>query len=248
MGAQRFYKGRGIVLHTIKYGESSMIAHVLTDTAGRQSYIVRGVRSQRGRGSKAALFQPLFTVEFEAEEPKRGKSDLHYFKEVKSAHVLSRTPFDIKRSTISLFIAEMLYRLVQESEVNLDLFDFAWQAVEELDRIDDGIAVANFHLWFMANLSRELGYTPTGEYSAGKWLNIGDGIYTDIKPVIGQYLTPKVSEIFAKLIGLDVDRLAEIELGRESRVEVLEGLVSYYGYHLGAVHNIQSIKILQELF
>ena len=61
------YKGRGIVLHTLKYGDSSLVAYLLTDVGGRRSYMVQGVRS-RGRGSKLALFQPMFPVEFEGLE------------------------------------------------------------------------------------------------------------------------------------------------------------------------------------
>ena len=59
------YKGRGIVLHTLKYGDTSMVAYLLTDVGGRRSYMVQGVRSRSGRGSKLALFQPMFPVEFE---------------------------------------------------------------------------------------------------------------------------------------------------------------------------------------
>ena len=62
------YKGRGVVLHTLKYGDSSMVVYLLTDAGGRRSYMVQGVRSRNGRGSKLALFQPMFPVEFEGLE------------------------------------------------------------------------------------------------------------------------------------------------------------------------------------
>ena len=65
------YKGRGVVLHTLKYGDSSMVVYLLTDTGGRRSYMVQGVRSRNGRGSKLALFQPMFPVEFEGLESSR---------------------------------------------------------------------------------------------------------------------------------------------------------------------------------
>ena len=65
------YKGRGIVLHTLKYGDTSMVAYLLTDVGGRRSYMVQGVRSRSGRGSKLALFQPMFPVEFEGLESPR---------------------------------------------------------------------------------------------------------------------------------------------------------------------------------
>lgn len=64
-GTLKTYKARGIVLNSLKYGDSAMVVHLLTDALGRQSYMVQGVRSNRGRGSKLALFQPMFALEFE---------------------------------------------------------------------------------------------------------------------------------------------------------------------------------------
>ena len=63
--AMKGYKARGVVLSTVKYGDSGMVVQMLTDKYGRQSYMVQGVRSSRGRGSKMALFQPLFALSFE---------------------------------------------------------------------------------------------------------------------------------------------------------------------------------------
>ncbi|MDE5638030.1 MAG: DNA repair protein RecO, partial [Alistipes sp.] len=146
------YKSRGIVLHTLKYGESGMVVYMLTDTGGRRTYMVQGVRSSHGRGSKMALFQPMFALEYEGLESP--KMEMHRFREVHSAMVLRSLPFDVRKSTIALFMAEVLYRLVRESEPNGALFDFVWGSVEALDRMTEG--VANFHLWFLANLSRLL--------------------------------------------------------------------------------------------
>ena len=47
------YKARGVVLGTLKYGEKGVIVHMLTDVAGRQSYMVQGLRST-AKGSKMA--------------------------------------------------------------------------------------------------------------------------------------------------------------------------------------------------
>ena len=140
--AMKSYKARGIVLGTLKYGEKGVIVHMLTDLYGRQSYMVQGVGS-RGRGSKLALFQPMFALEFEGLESP--KMQMHRFGEVHSGVVLESTPFDVKKSTIALFMAEVLHRLVKESEANEMLFDFVWGSIEALDAATEG--VANFHLW-----------------------------------------------------------------------------------------------------
>ena len=103
------YKGRGIVLHTLKYGDTSMVAYLLTDVGGRRSYMVQGVRSRNGRGSKLALFQPMFPVEFEGLESPRQQMDR--FKEVRAGFVLQSLPFDVRKSTMALFMAYVLCRL-----------------------------------------------------------------------------------------------------------------------------------------
>ena len=43
--AMKGYKARGVVLSTVKYGDSGMVVQMLTDRYGRQSYMVQGVRS-----------------------------------------------------------------------------------------------------------------------------------------------------------------------------------------------------------
>ncbi len=221
-----------------------MVVHLLTDVGGRQSFIVQGVKSRSGRGSKSALFQPLFTVVFEALTPTRG--ELHRFREVQSGIRLQRTPFDIRRSTISLFIAEVLYRLVKESAPNSDLFERVWHAIAALDTIDDGLA--NFHLWFLANLSRDLGFVPSGSYREGMWFDIKEGLYTMFKPSHRLIMEQAQTQLFSRLLESDVAELGAIELNRNQRVEMLESLLNYYGFHLDAINEVRSISILKELF
>ena len=97
----------------------------------------------------------MFPVEFEGLESSR--QQMHRFKEVQGGFVLQSLPFDVRKSTMALFMAEVLYRLVREyDEPNQALFDFVWNCVGALDSMDEG--VANFHLWFLANLSRFLGF------------------------------------------------------------------------------------------
>ncbi|MBE6211085.1 MAG: DNA repair protein RecO [Rikenellaceae bacterium] len=238
------YKARGIVLNTVKYGDSSMVAQLLTDVGGRCSYMVQGVRSSRGRGSKAALLQPMFAVEFEGLES--SKMDMHRFRELRSGLVLQSTPFDVRKSTIALFMAEVLYRLVRESEPNEALFDFVWGSVEALDAMDEG--VANFHLWFLANLSRFLGFSPAGEYSSGAMFDMKEGRFTTMPSGHSAVMDAPNAEILRDLLECDVRYLAEIGLNRRQRVEFLDEMMRYYGYHLEAVNTVRSIRILQEVF
>lgn len=232
------------MLHTLKYGDSSMVVHLLTDVGGRRSYMVQGVRSTRGHGSKMALFQPMFPVEFEGLESARMQMDR--FREVRAGMVFQSLPFDVRKSTIALFMAEVLYRLVKESEPNQALFDFVWGSVAALDALTEGIA--NFHLWFLAHLSRLLGFSPGNVYTGGDWFDIREGLYTPVRPAHTSFLTQENARTLNDFLECDVQYVAEIGLNRRQRVDFLNAMLVYYGYHLDAVQAVQSVRILQEVF
>ena len=180
------YKARGIVLNTVKYGDTSMIVQMLTDHFGRQSYIVQGVRSQRGHGSKLAHFQPMFALEFEGLVSP--KSELHRMRDTRNGILLRSIPYDVRKSTIALFMAEVLYRLIGESEANPHLFNFVWGSVEALDALEEG--VSNFHLWFLANISRFLGFSPGNEYTPNAWFDMREGLFTEVMPLHDAVIAP----------------------------------------------------------
>lgn len=240
----RSYKARGIVLHTVKYGESSVICYLFTDVGGRETYMVQGVRSARSKNNKAALFQPMFVVEFEGLASP--KSKMHRMRECHSHFPLKNTPFDPRKSTISLFMAEVLYKLVRESEENLPLFDFICESVRFLDGMEDG--VANFHLWFLVRLSGFLGFYPGNEYTEGSLFNLRRGVFgTDA--VMGEVtMSQRSSLLLAQLMDVEVSELKNIKLARAERNEFMEAILSYFEYHLDSLNGTKSLSILRDVF
>ena len=238
------YKARGILLHTVKYGDSSMVVQMLTDVCGRQSYMVQGVRSSRGHGSKMALLQPMFALEFEGLESPR--MELHRLRDLHSGILLRTLPYDVRKSTIALFMAEVIYRLVEEREANEPLFEFIWGSVEALDALQDG--VSNFHLWFLSNLSRFLGFHPGNDYTPGDYFDMREGLFTSVMPLHNHQLSPSTASLFSTLLEVDVTHLSTILLNRHQRIELLNSLVEYYSLHLDNISRVRSIAILQEVF
>lgn len=241
--ALKSYKARGIVLGTLKYGEKGVIVHLLTDVCGRQSYMIQGVRPT-AKGSKMALLQPMFTLEFEGLTS--SKMSMHRMKDMVPGMVLHSTPFDVRKSTMALFMAEVLYRLVKESEESSSLFEFVWASIAALDALEEGIA--NFHLWFLANLSRPLGFSPDNEYSDGAWLDIRDGHFTPNALIPSFALSPENARILHDMLECDVRYLGEIGLNRTERVDFLEAMLKYYSYHLESIRQVESIRVLREVF
>lgn len=238
------YKGKGIVLHTVKYGDNSIVAYLLTDVGGRVTYIIQGVHSSRGRGNKSALFQPMFILEFEGVESTR--STMHRMKEVSNFMPMSTVPFDVKKSTISLFMAEVLYRLIREVEANAPLFDFVCESVAKLDRMESG--TANFHLWFLVHLSAYMGFYPGNEYIQRGYFDIKNGLFCSIIPPHRMFMDTESAYLLSLLMETEPDSLAEIQLSRTQRVDFMESMLSFFGYHFDAIHSVESINILREVF
>lgn len=239
------YKARAIVLNTLKYGESSMVAHLLTDVGGRKGFMVQGIG--KGRGAKAgrgALFQPMFLLDLIGID--NPKTELDRIKEVSLATPLQSIPFDVRKSTIALFMSELLYRLVREVESNSSLFDFVYNSVVALDRMEEG--VYNFHLWFMVGLSRHLGFYPAGSWEEGCVLDIESGCFATTCPRSGLYMDSHNTHLLHRLMEVEVGELRSIELSRLQRKEFIAQLLAYYGYHLDSMQSISSLRILAEVF
>lgn len=241
------YKAEGIVLHTIKHGERALVAYVLTDIAGRETYLIRGigsVRSKEGRWGRASFFQPMFPIEFNGFVPP--KSNMHSMREVRLSSPLRCIPFDVRKSTIALFMAEIIYKLVKEEEQNLPLFEFVKKSVFALDQMEDG--VANFHLWFLVGLSRYLGFYPSNEYVEGDYFDIVNGCFKRGVPLHRFVINEENSRLLYELMDCEVSDLGNIKLSRRQRNDFIESLLSYFGYYLDTMNSIQSIKILTEVF
>ncbi len=222
-----------------------MVAHILTNVAGRRGYMVQGLgKGKAGSRGKGALFQPMFLVEFVGLES--NKMDLDRLREVTLAEPLQTIPFDVRKSTIALFMSEVLYKLVREVEPNSPLFEFVYHSVVALDRMEEG--VYNFHLWFMVALSRHLGFYPSGEWREGAIFDIESGSFTTTPPLGGLYINTENTLLLHRLLESSPADLATLPLSRVQRKEFLSSLLAYYGYHLDTIHSISSLRILSEVF
>ena len=153
-------KTRGIVLHTVKYSESSVIIRIFTEHLGLVSYIVKGVRNARS-SSKAALLRPLTLLEMDVTH--RENKGLQNIKEYKRAYNYSSLPFDTFKSSIALFILEVISKSLKEHDAHEDMFQFVYDCFSHLDEIET--MNNDFHLQFLVHYASYLGFAPHGEYS-----------------------------------------------------------------------------------
>ncbi len=233
-------KTRGLVFHTIKYSESSVIAKIFTEEFGLQSFMVRGVRSQKTK-TKSASMQLLTALDMVVEiKQSRG---IQQVRELKIATPFQQIQTDIRKTTIALFLADVLKRAVHEHEANPTLFNFAYQSLQVLEYQEEQLPL--FHLSFLMQLARQLGIQPAGQYNeTTPYFNLAEGSFQDQAPVVSPHLEGKSAADFFALSQLGYDRLNEIPMSRVERKVLLEEILRYFQLHLSSFHGLQSHEIL----
>ena len=228
----------GLVLHTIQHGETSVIARIFTRQLGVRSYIVKGVRSVKGR-AKQNLLQPLSYLDMVVYNKTR---DINFIKEMRPAqqwHTLDTQP---TKTAIRFFASETLYKSLRSDDPTPALFDYVVQSMQQLD--DEQSAVASYPLTFLIGLSRQLGIEPMDNYSAATPLfNISEGCFQSPMTAASQ-LSPAQSYLLHTYLAQE-DRRQQPP--REQRLELLASLIKYYQVHLTDFKNFKSHEVLHSV-
>ena len=236
-------KTLGIVLHSIKYSDSSNIISVFTKDFGRVSYIVYGAHKKKS-SVRSSFFQPLSIVEMEVtHSPGR---DLHRIKEIKMVHLFTEIPYHPVKNALALFLSEVLYRTLKQDDVDESLFLFLENSIQQLDYCERGMA--NFHLVFLMKLTRYLGFAPNDDGREFRYFDLINGVFLQERPNHNHFILPEVAKYFYSVLHTDYSVLDSLIMSREARVEIVEILIEYYRLHLPDFHGVQSIDVLQSLF
>lgn len=236
-------KTPAIVLHTLKFSESSLIVQCYTEQFGRLSLMIRGIRKAHG-SNRMALLQPLSILDMEINY--RAKNDIHYLKEFRLSDPSTPPGQGALRNMMTLFLAEVLYKTVREEEPNPKLFEFLLYNCRYLSTIQEGLP--NFHLYFLVHLTKFLGFYPVNNRD-------NDHIYFD--PVAGAFSTtinqmvpsmiPADSFLLHTLLNLPPDQLSTVSVSGEQRTHFLDEILRYYRIHLEGMGIIQSHTMFRDL-
>ncbi|MEN9909344.1 MAG: hypothetical protein RLZZ540_2493 [Bacteroidota bacterium] len=233
-------KTKAIVISALKYQEKSLIVKCFTLSHGLKSYFVRDAFSNRKSNQKMAYFQPMTILEIEANH--KNKGTLEHFKEIKIAAPFQSIHSDIYKSTMVLFLSEILHHSIHEEEKNELLFEFLEAALHWLDEHDD---MANFHLILMLEMTKYFGFYPDVSDIDMPFFEMNEGVFTPFH-AIGS-LTEHESNLFKKLIHLKLDSNQKVFHVIERQL-VLKILIDYYSYHLDGFKRPKSLEVLKEVF
>lgn len=237
-------KIRAIVLHTLKYGDSSLVVHVYSQEVGRKTLWVRIPKSSKAR-AKMQQFQPLSVLDLDIEM--RGNSSMAYVKEARWGLIWQSIPFHPIKSSIALFLAELLGKVLMEEVGNGPLFAYVQGALQWLDNNER--PAANFHLVFMMHLTLFLGLYPNlDNYHDGDWFDLQNGTFCSTIPQHKQCVKPAETSRMCTLLRMNFENMHLFTLSREERGQILDALLTYYAIHITGSSDLKSLPVLKELF
>ena len=208
-----------ILLHTTRFGENSIVLHTLSKEYGRKGFVVRSVSKKM-----MSLLLPLNILE--ADVTDSGKPGLLPVRNISVSRPLMGIRNNLFKNTMTMFLSEVLYRVVKEGAAEPGLYEWCERQIMLLDAMETDFS--NFHLRFLLELSITLGFSPQSE---------------DLRPFLGDnqpFIEQFMSTSFAESMLIPLSGIL--------RNEICEGVLRYIEYHLESTLTINSLKVLRELF
>ena len=233
-------KTKAIVISSLKYQEKSLIVKCFTQSDGLKSYFVQSAYSGKKSNQKIAYFQPLTILEIEANH--KNKGTLEHFKEIKLAFAFQTINTDVVKSTIVIFLSEILHHSIQEEEKNENLFTFLETALLWLDAHDE---TSNFHLILLLEITKFFGFYPDSSENNFKHFEMINGVFSPFQGI--SCLSEHETHLFKKLISLKFDSNQKVFAGIERQL-LLKILLDYYAIHLDGFKKPKSLDVLKEVF
>ena len=230
-----------IVINSIKYGDTSLIVTCFTEQSGLKTYMLKGVLKSKKAKVKTAYFQPLTLLTITANHNNKGA--LNSISDVQVSHFYQTIYSNIKKQSIALFLAEILHFSIREEEENKTLFSYLETSFLWLDTHEK---TTNFHLLFLLNLTKFLGFYPELKNVNKNYFNLLEGNFTNEKvfhSVSGENLIQ-----FRKLLGINFDAIDQVDFSASNRQAVLSTLIQYFELHLSGFRKPKSLEVLKTIF
>lgn len=237
-------KTRGLILRTTDYSETSLVVKIYTEDFGLQSYIVNSVRKKNAK-VRSGLFEPLTQVELVAYHKESG--GLQRISEIRNAVRYMNIPFDPVKSSMVLFLNELLFRSLREGEGDPALYNYLSKSLEILDLQSP---VSNsFHFSFLLGLTRHLGFQPNGVFDAETpYFDLQGGCFCQEPPAHPHYLDRQESSLLDELMRTPMSGQQSPLMEPSVKRKLLDRMVEYFRLHVAGFGEIKSHKVLEEVW
>jgi len=237
------HKTRGIVLKTTLFSESSVVVQIFTEKFGIQSYLINGVKKPKAK-IRMNMLQPLHLVDMIVYH--KANTNIQRVSELRPSPIFRTIPYDIIKSTIIMFLNEVLYKSIRQQNTDERLFDFIFNGICWFDESET--MNVNFHLAFLLKLTRFLGFAPsTQTRSDQSYFDLQEGEFSSRVPVHSNYIEKDDASLFIALLDAPFEKIFEIKLSNISRRNILDKILVFYTLHTASFGDIRSHQVLEEV-
>ncbi len=225
-------KAELIILNHTKFGENSIVLHTLSSEYGRRGFLVKVSPK-----TAMALFLPLNILQAEVTE--NPKANLWYARNFVSITPLNGIRGNIHKNTMTLFMSEVLYRVVKDQTNEDGLAYWLKGQILTLDALQADFA--NFHLLFLLNLCAALGFDPDAAGLAPFVTSChperceGSSSGQNLRSLEALLSLPFTEALLLPLTGADRNAIAE-------------SILKYIEYHTESAVNVRSLAVLREIY
>ncbi len=233
---------QGIILQHTKYRDKKSILKIYTLQQGLQSYAVNVGHSKSSK-IKAAHVQALNRIEFI--EHIRKLREVQLITEIRLTTLYQNISSDVIKSCLASFINEVLLKCLKEHSANEEMYFFISEKLEELDATQKNIS--NFHLHFLLELSKHLGFYPNNNFTpTNNLFDLQEGIFVQKVPAHLYYADSETSLHLQQLIEADEQKKDFFCTG-QIRAELVKTLLLFYRLHVPGFGEMKSLPVLREL-
>ena len=245
--AGQLHKTKGIVLRSVKYGETSLVVTIFTELFGVQSYLINGVRTAGKKGNtRVQLFNPASILELVVYHNEL--KHLNRVREYKWAILYQQIFSDVPKNAVALFMVEILTKCLKQPEPNEELYHFVEDVFVQLDK-SSGTVTANLPIFFTLHLAYFFGFRIDDNFSEQRrYLDLREGSFTDQLPSHPDFLDGKQAEIVSQFLKvMRPGEAGELKLNHDFRRNLLIQIERYYSLHIPEFGSLKSLPVLREL-
>jgi len=233
---------KAIVLSKLKYKDHDLIVKCYTENYGVKSFLLRNIlKSTKGK-FKLAYFQPLTILEIHVDH--KTNRSLNYLKDIKLQYNYKILQTNIITSAIVMFLSEVLSTILKEEEKDTALYNFIETS---LIWFDENKINTNFHLIFLIQLTKYLGFYPELPLTKTSFFNLEEGRFqtnkTNIHSISGDNLTS-----FKQLLGIKFDIDNKLDINSNQKRKLLDMILLYFKLHLDDFKTPKSLTVLNQVF
>ena len=230
-----------IVLSKLKFSDNDLIVKCYTEQKGVVSYFLRGILKSKKGKNKLPYFQLLSQLNLVTKHS--NNRSLQTIQESKLGFHYSSLHSNIQKSAIVMFLAEVLSNSLKEDEHNELLYTYLETTLQWLDTHDN---FSNFHLLFLLNLTKHLGFYPDKKNISYNYFSLLEGKFLNTPNKFT--IESENLALLKQMLGTTFEDLSSIKISAKNRQEFLNMILLFFELHLGSFKKPKSLDILHQVF